>query len=151
MSSLFYFSRINSFYLLLPPPPPRDPPYDLDGDDLCDALDDLFDVLGDDCLEAEDDLFDVLGDDDLFDALDDLFDVLGDVEALLLVEALFAFEDPPLVLPDCVVEARFDAPDPLPRPACEVEGRVPPFPAVLKFPLLILLFTLFDVFLLLLL
>ena len=57
-----------------------------------------------------------------------------------------------MVLPDCDV-AGFDdallepeAPDP--RPACDVEGRDPPFPAVLKFPLLMLLFTRLEVFLL---
>ena len=103
MNGLFYFSMIIGSYLLRPPPPldpPERDPLDLDGDDDLDALDDLFEVLGDDDLFAVDDLFEVLGDDDLFDALDDLFDVLGDEEALLLVEALFAFEDPPLVLPD---------------------------------------------------
>ena len=162
MNGLFYFSMIIGSYLLRPPPPldpPERDPLDLDGDDDLDALDDLFEVLGDDDLFVVDDLFEVLGDDDLF-AVDDLFDVLGDEDLFALdvdgdAEALLAVEDPFLVLPDCDVaglfDALFDAPAPFPRPACEVEGRVPPLPAVLKFPLLILLFTLFDVFLLLLL
>lgn len=33
------------------------------------------------------------------------------------------------------------------RPACDVEGRVDPLPAVLKFPFFILLFTVLEVFL----
>ena len=59
-----------------------------------------------------------------------------------------------MVRPDDVegfVDALLEAEAPDPRPPCDVDGREPPLPAVLKFPLLILLFTLFDVFLLLLL
>jgi hypothetical protein len=91
---------------------------------------------GADDLDAED-LFDELGDDVL---------VAFDVEALLEVEV------PLLVRPDCdvagLVDARLEAVFPVPRLACDVEGRVPPLPAVLKLPLFILLFTRFEVFLL---
>ena len=98
------------------------------------------------------DLFDELGDVDLFD--DDL--VACDVDGLLDgdVEALLEVEAPLLVRPDDVVgfvDALLEALAPDPRPACDVDGRDPPFPAVLKFPLLILLFTVLDLFLLLLL
>ena len=106
-----------------------------DGADDLDA-EDLFDELGDDVLVA----FDVEG----------LLDL--DVEATLDVEALLEVEAPLLVRPDCdvagLVDARLEAVFPVPRLACDVEGRVPPLPAVLKLPLFILLFTRFEVFLL---
>ena len=104
---------------------------------------------GDDDLEVED-LFDELGDDDLLACeVDDLFD--GEEEALLDVEVLLDVEAPLLVRPEFDVEglvvALLEAEAPDPRPACDVDGRVPPFPAVLKFPLLTLLLTRLEVFL----
>ena len=98
---------------------------------------------GADDLDAED-LFDELGDDVL---------VAFDVEGLLDrdVEALLDAEAPLLVRPDDVeglVDARLEAVFPDPRPACDVEGRVPPLPAVAKSPLLMLLLTRLEVFLL---
>ena len=88
--------------------------------------------------------------------MEDLFDdglVACDVDGLLDCdfEALLDDEAPLLVRPDDVegfVDALLEALAPDPRPACDVEGRVPPFPAVLKFPLLILLLTRLEVFLL---
>ncbi len=140
---LFFVSygRI-TFYRLRPPPPAR-PPYERPALDPIDLdADDLFDELGDVDLFAE------LGDDDLFDELGDvdLFDVDGLFDALLAVDAPFE------VRPACdfvgLVEARLEADDPFEtRPAWEVEGRDPPWPAVLKFPFLTLLFTVREVFL----
>jgi hypothetical protein len=111
-----------------------------DGADDLDA-EDLFDELGDDVLVA----FDVEG------LLDRDVEALLDAEALLDVEALLDDEAPLLVRPDDVeglVDARLEAVFPDPRPACDVEGRVPPLPAVAKSPLLMLLLTRLEVFLL---
>ena len=129
-------------YRLLPPPPRER--FILDeregDDDLVEA--DLFD---------DDDLFAC----DVDGLLDGDVEALLDEEALLDVEALLDDEAPLLVRPDCdvagLVDARLEAVFPDPRPACDVEGRVPPLPAVLKLPLFILLFTRLEVFLLLLL
>ena len=77
---------------------------------------------------------------------DDLFDELGDVDALLEVDALF--EVRPACDFDGFVEARLEVDAPFDtRPVCPVEGRDPPWPAVLKFPFLTLLFTVLEVFL----
>ena len=140
MNSLFFYGNIVPQYsYLLRPPPPRLPPADREDDR--DGLDDLDD----------EDLLDELGDADLLDELGDadLLDELGDADLL--------FDEVPfLVRPACELEGFVDAlldPDtPLEaRPACDVDGRDPPFPAVLKFPLLMLLLTRLEVFLLLLL
>jgi len=140
MNSLFFYGNIVQQYsYLLRPPPPRLAPVDRDGLDDRDGLVDL----------DEEDLLDELGDADLLDELGDadlLLDVVG------LVDALLDDEAPLLVLPDCDVagfdDALLDPEAPDPRPACDVEGRVPPLPAVLKFPLLTLLLTRLEVFLL---
>lgn len=111
-----------------------------DGADDLDT-EDLFEELGDEVLDA----FDVEG------LLDREVDALLVVEALLVVDALLEDEAPLLVRPDDVeglVDARFEAVDPDPRRACDVDGRVPPLPAVVKLPLLILLLTRLEVFLL---
>ena len=78
-------------------------------------------------------------------------DALLDEDALFDDEALFDVEAPLFVRPDCdvegLVDALLEAVAPDPRPACDVDGRLPPLPAVLKFPLLTLLLTRLEVFL----
>ena len=149
LNSLFFlWDRVQQYPYLLRPPPPRAPadldgPDDLEGPADLDGLADL-DVVG---------LFDERGDVDLLDVevpfeegLD--CDFVGFVDALLFDEVLF------LVRPACefdgLVDALLDAPFEA-RPACDVDGRDPPLPAVLKFPFLTFLFTVFEELLLLLL
>lgn len=135
-----FYVRLSSikFYLLRPPPPERAPDERLGLEERDDPIDldtvDLFDEL------VALDLFDELGDVNLLD-VDGLLDALLEVDAPFLVRPACDF--------DWFVDARLEVDAPFEeRPVCEVEGRDPPWPAVLKFPFLTLLFTVLEVFLL---